>query len=185
MSGIDRPTSCRSDGLFDSSVVREWYAQVAWASKTPGLAQYIVQRTGDLLPRFTAFYDTLRALPRRLRRAIARGRGLSLARVALLLALCGAPLRAATIAVDESSCRLADAIVASNTDSATGGCSAGSGDDLIVLNAGVTLGSDLPEITRKTTIAAGLGSVIDGAGHACIHVGYPLGDVILGGLTVA
>ena len=98
--------------------VREWYAQIAEASKTPGLAQHLVRRTGELLPRFVHFFDMLRALPRRLRRAIARRRGFSLAAVAMLLALSGGTIRAATIHVDGATCTLPDAILASNADAA-------------------------------------------------------------------
>ena len=32
------------------SVVREWYGQIAVAARTPGLAQHLVFRTGELLP---------------------------------------------------------------------------------------------------------------------------------------
>src|SRR4029450_7299465 len=130
---MNPPTS--SSVLLDSTVVRAWYAQLADASKTPGLVQHLVRRTGELLPRFAAYYDRLRALPRRLRRALGRCRGLSLARGALLLPLCAGPLHPAPIFADETTCRLADAIRAAETDTATGGCPAGSGADLIVLDA--------------------------------------------------
>src|SRR5215510_5786815 len=166
------------------NAVRDWYAQIAVAAKTPGLAQHLVRRTGELLPRFVHFYDRLRALPRRLRRAIARRRGFSLAGVALFLALCGGTIHGATIHVDGATCTLPDAILASNDDAARGGCPAGSGDDILVLDSDVTLGADPPSIDFTTRIEAGLASVIDGAGHGCIYVGYPSGDVTLSGLTI-
>ena len=43
------------------------------------------------------------------------------------------PAPAATIVVDEATCRLVDAITAANTDAAVGGCAAGSGPDTIEL----------------------------------------------------
>ena len=86
-----------------------------------------------MLPRFAAWYEQLRALPRRLRRALQRKLALPLAGVALLLALGQASSQAATIMVDGITCALVDAITAANTDTAQGGCSAGSGADTLVL----------------------------------------------------
>lgn len=57
-------------------------------------------------------------------------------------------------------CTLADAITAANTDTATGGCPAGSGDDTIILQTDVTLAAALPEITSSITIE-GQGYTID------------------------
>lgn len=80
------------------------------------------------------------------------------------------PAVAATITVNDTSggtggpgCKLRDAITAGNTDGVSGGCSAGSGADIIVLptNATITLtGADnstdgangLPSITTTITI---------------------------------
>src|SRR5689334_2715265 len=42
---------------------------------------------------------------------------------------------AATITVDGASCTLPDAITAANTDTASGGCTAGSGADTLLLTA--------------------------------------------------
>ena len=61
-----------------------------------------------------------------------------------------------------SSCSLSDAITTSNTDTATGGCSAGSGIDSISLSGDVTLGAALPQITTAVTIN-GNSHTIDGA----------------------
>ena len=47
--------------------------------------------------------------------------------LALLLVLFSHPALAATIIVDETTCTLVDAIDSANTDSAVGGCTAGSG----------------------------------------------------------
>jgi hypothetical protein len=86
-----------------------------------------------LWQRTAAWYAQLRALPRRLRRALQRQLALPLAGVALVLALGQAPSQAATITVDGTTCTLADAIMAANTDTAQGGCPAGSGADTLVL----------------------------------------------------
>ena len=60
--------------------------------------------------------------------------------------------QAADIAVDGTGCSLADAITAANTDSATGGCTAGEGADTLTLSADITLGAALPVITAETII---------------------------------
>lgn len=93
---------------------------------------------------------------------------------ALITLLLSGVGHAATITADGTTCTLADAIVAANTDTATGGCPAGDlGADTIVLDADVTLiaadpgssvydgvGAGLPDVTDDLTITAGLGSVI-------------------------
>ncbi|MCI5207963.1 MAG: right-handed parallel beta-helix repeat-containing protein, partial [Candidatus Electrothrix sp. ATG2] len=60
-------------------------------------------------------------------------------------------------------CTLADAITAANTDTATGGCPAGCGDDTIILKTNVTLDAQLPAITSPITIE-GKGYTLDGNG---------------------
>ena len=80
------------------------------------------------------------------------------------------PLWAATIIVDETTCTLVDAMTAANTDTAVGGCAAGSGSDTIVLTTDVTLtavdnyalGNDngLPLVTTEIEISGG-GFVIE------------------------
>ncbi len=57
----------------------------------------------------------------------------------------------ALIVVDEA-CSLADAIVAANTDSAIGGCSAGSGPDELRLTRDVLLDTALPAIASDLTL---------------------------------
>jgi hypothetical protein len=96
-----------------------------------------MHRQSEILPRFTAYYTQLQTLPRRVRRVLQRQWQLPLAGVALLLALGQSPGVAATIPVG-GACTLVDAITAANTDTATGGCPAGSGVDTIVLPAGST-----------------------------------------------
>jgi hypothetical protein len=59
--------------------------------------------------------------------------------VFLLPAFFSHPALAATIVVDETTCTLVDAITAANTDTAVGGCAAGSGADTIELTTDVIL----------------------------------------------
>ena len=85
-------------------------------------------------------------------------------------ALClAASTSAATITVN-ATCSLSDAITAANTDTATGGCSAGSGADTISLSGSITLTSALPQITTALTIN-GNGHTINGGGsHRVIDI---------------
>lgn len=167
----------RSPGLpaLDARIRAAWQTQLASAVKTPGLLRELVRRRGELLPRFAAQYRQMCALPRRVRRALQRKVGYSLAGVALLLALGQGQSIAATINVD-ATCSLVDAITAANTDIATGGCTAGSGADTIVLQPGSvhTLTSvnnsdfgptGLPTVTSEITIE-GNGSTIERASDA-------------------
>src|SRR5437867_12960024 len=117
---------------LDTRVRAAWQTQVAATVNTPGLLPALVQRRQELLPRFATYYTQLRALPRQVRRALQRQWKQSLAGVALLLALGAVPVQAATLNVG-GGCTLIDAITAANTDAATGGCSAGSGADTLVL----------------------------------------------------
>jgi hypothetical protein len=98
---------------------------------------------------------------------------------ALLLA--GSTAQAATITVDGTTCTLADAITAANTDTATGGCTSGSGEDSIVLQQDVLLTAALPEIASTITIE-GEGHKIDG--QKKYAVGSVLHVLSTGNLTV-
>ena len=92
--------------------------------------------------------------------------------VALLILLPMSTIRAADITVN-SGCSLANAITASNTDTATGGCSAGSGVDTISLSGSITLSAALPQITTSVTIN-GNGHSIDGASsYRIFHISTP------------
>ncbi len=64
--------------------------------------------------------------------------------------------QAATINVDGTTCTLADAITAANTDTATGGCTAGAGDDILEItpNSTQTFTTAPPDITTNVTINA-------------------------------
>jgi hypothetical protein len=121
--------------ILDSDVLAAW--RNTMTSQNPDLLPEIVHQGDDLLSRFAAYYIQLRALPRRVRRALQRHWRLPLAGVALMLALGQSPAIAATIPVG-GNCTLIDAITAANTDSATGGCPAGNGADTIVLPQGST-----------------------------------------------
>src|SRR5437867_12137564 len=122
--------------VLDARVRAAWQTQVAAARQTPGLLPTLLQRRQDLLPRFAGYYAQLQALPRRTRRGLQRQLRATLAGVALLLALGQGPALAAVIDVDGTTCTLADAITAANTDAAAGGCPAGSGADTIELQPG-------------------------------------------------
>jgi len=84
--------------------------------------------------------------------------------LAVLLVL-SHPLWAATIVVDETTCTLVDAITAANTDTAVGGCPAGSGADTIELISHVILtevnngtignATGLPVVTSEITLIGG------------------------------
>ncbi len=73
---------------------------------------------------------------------------------ALLLEMTTAS-QAATITVDNSTCLLPDAITAANTDTATNGCSAGSGSDEVVLpeNSLIELNNALSTISNELTVS--------------------------------
>ena len=61
------------------TVIEAWQTQVVEAAKTPWLEQELMRREDVLLPRFAAHYTRLRALPRRVRRALQRKLAVSLA----------------------------------------------------------------------------------------------------------
>lgn len=73
-----------------------------------------------------------------------------------IAALCIPALLPATVHATDitlsSSCELADAISAANSDTATGGCPAGSGADIVTLTRDVTLTAALPQIESDITI---------------------------------
>lgn len=68
-------------------------------SRPPGCCPQLVQRRQDLLPRFAAAYQQVRALPRRVRRRLQRRWKQSLAGVALLVAFGGGQAQAGTTIV--------------------------------------------------------------------------------------
>jgi len=90
---------------------------------------------------------------------------------ALLLELSGS--QAASINVDGTSCTFADAVVAANTDTATGGCTAGGGADVLELTSPVINITDTAYIESKVTIN-GHGATLqsDGSDFMMLSVGY-------------
>ena len=74
---------------------------------------------------------------------------------------------AADITVDGSTCTLSDAITAANTDTATGGCTAGSSADTLLITNSISLSSAVPAITSEITIEGG-GHTISGDGSFAI-----------------
>ena len=125
----------------------------AAASMTPSLLSLLVRSQPEFRSRVAVYETQLRALPRRVRRALQRQWRLPLAGIALMLALGQSPGLAATISVS-AGCTLIDAITAANTDTATGGCPAGSGADTIVLPAGSR--QTLTEVNNDTYGPTGL-----------------------------
>src|SRR5215211_7166713 len=116
---------------LDQTMLSAWQAELK-ATHSPIVKEQGVQQAPDLLPRFAAHYQQLKALRRRVRRSLQRQWKRSLAGVALLIALGQAPLLAATINVG-GTCSLIKAIIAANKDTTVNGCTAGSGADTIVL----------------------------------------------------
>ena len=93
-----------------------------------------------------------------------------LASLVLTLSLTPARLTLATEfkVGNDSACSLADAIRAANDDQAVGGCSAGDGEDTIILTGDITLTGNLPDIRSKLTVtsdSSGVKHTISGAGR--------------------
>ncbi len=76
--------------------------------------------------------------------------------LSLTISITEPPTVSANTIIVDGSCTLIDAIIAANTDTATGGCNAGSGPDTIVLNAGVGLPTAYPGSTNIGGGQAGL-----------------------------
>jgi hypothetical protein len=183
--------------VLDAHPQAAWPAPLAATGQTPDLRPDLGPRHREMLPRVAAYYTQLQALPRRVRRALQRQLGLPLATLALWLALGQLPALAATIPVG-GPCTLVDAIVAANTDTATGGCAAGRGADTVVLPAGSThtltsVHNDtygptgLPVIRSVITIA-GQGSTItraEGAPEFRLLAVNGTGDLTLQETTVS
>jgi len=137
--------------IRQADTLAAWQQALAEVPQTPAL-NGALRRRDDLFGRFAAWYGRLRRRPRAERRRWQRQLGLSLAGIALLLAMNGAPAGAvgpaATITVTDSTgtvaingwCSLPEAIINANNDAATHpDCAAGSGADIISLSTNVTL----------------------------------------------
>jgi hypothetical protein len=179
-------------------VLTPWPDPLAGAAPPPSLGWESGSDGGELWRRVSTCYAQLRALPRRLRRALQRQLALPLAGVALLLALSPGPSPAATIVVDEVTCTLVDAITAANTDTLQGGCPAGSGVDTLVLEpAGSTVTlthvdntaygpTGLPVIRSVITIAGQGGTILRAPGAPAFRLlaVNASGDLTLGEVTL-
>jgi len=127
-------------------IVQALQEQLAKAKNKPALADLVLRQSRAVSERFAVAYRSLLALSRQRRRKLLRTMGMSLAGAALALALLGASTAHADSITVGGSCTLADAINAANSDSPVGGCTAGSGTDVIVLAGGTyTLTAADPE----------------------------------------
>lgn len=117
--------------------------------------------------------------------------------IALVVALLPLVAHAGTITVDGTTCKLPDAITAANTDTATKGCTKGSGTDTLLLGGlthslatgpydygGLTA---TPGVTSKIVISGGVGGAIversGAAKYRLFHVAEA-GDLTLQRVTV-
>jgi hypothetical protein len=157
--------------IRSSNATEAWQQALAEVPQTPALTGVLVRRGADLIGRFSDWLVRLRRQPRAERRHLQRQLGLSLAGIALLLAMNGTPAGAAnpasvitvtngtsTIAAGDG-CSLPEAIINANNDAATHvDCVAGSGADTIDLATAVGLTvvnnatNGLPVITSPITI---------------------------------
>ncbi len=155
-----------------------WEAAVREVAERPEAAVQLVRSDGSLRQRFAESYARLTRLSRGQRRRLQRRLRLSLAGVALLLALglTSAPALAATITVDGTNCTLAQAITTANNGTVQGGCTQGdpTGADTINLTVNVGLTAALPQITSAITL--------EGNGYAITRDGGAMGSFSL--LTV-
>jgi hypothetical protein len=153
-----------------------WREQLHAVIGKPWLMRPWLARSSEFIQRVARQYEHLRQQPRHIRRRLQRQLGVSLAGAALALALVNSPAQAApamdalqplpitaNARINGSDCDLIDAIIAANTDTATGACNAGNpGADIITLLNNVTLtainnnGADgengLPVIESEITI---------------------------------
>ena len=164
---------------LNTSLISAWKEQIRQlAGRNPRLAQQLWHNR-QYFAWFTHFYRQLANLPRKFRRKFLQRLATTLAGAALLLALGQAlPARAATITVDGVTCTLADAINAANTDTATGGCVAGSGADVIDLQTDVLLATALPPVSSVITLE-GNGHTLDGNNSVRVLYVQPGGNLTL------
>ncbi len=71
----------------DQTILSAWQQGLSETSKDTAFKQALLQQQGELLPCFVDHYQSLKALPRSMRRALQRQWRRSLAGVALLLVL--------------------------------------------------------------------------------------------------
>jgi hypothetical protein len=105
---------------FDQTVLSVWQDELK-ATRNPIIKEQCLQQEPELLPRFAAHYQQLKALRRRMRRSLQRQWKRSLASVALLIALGQAPALATTVNVGGNYTPVR-AIVAAHNTTASGHC---------------------------------------------------------------
>ncbi|MEZ4517979.1 MAG: right-handed parallel beta-helix repeat-containing protein [Chloroflexota bacterium] len=135
------------------------------------LAALLLKPGNSLMDRMTAGLVRFTALPRRLRTKLRRTP--RLATLGLLLVLGAGALSAqpsafaAGITVDGVTCTLPDAVRSANSDTAFGGCTAGSGDDLLTLTADIVLTQPFGYVIDQMAGLPLINSVItiEGNGH--------------------
>ncbi|HEY1408191.1 MAG TPA: hypothetical protein VF434_04570, partial [Promineifilum sp.] len=137
------------------------------AQRRLGFFDRLAARARWRLGRWNAYWSTL---SRRGRRAVGRRLAPALLGASLLagLVMVPAPAAAAGIIADGTICTIVEAIQSAESDTAVGGCSSGSGADVITMTAGATLTASsgyyanddtgLPQVTTAITI--------EGGGHA-------------------
>lgn len=102
--------------------------------------------------------------------------------VFVLLCFMAQPTFAASMTVD-SSCSLADAIAAANSDTVQGGCPAGEGEDMITLTHDVILHGELPAVTSAVSIQGGM-HIVNGINRFRIFIVESSGDLRLNELKL-
>ncbi|MBX3015408.1 MAG: hypothetical protein KF832_28065 [Caldilineaceae bacterium] len=158
---------------YEAAFWQNWRARLRIVRQKPWLITAWLQQNRTLLNRFNRLYDHLCRQPRPIRRRLQRQLGSSLAGVALALALANSPAQAlppapANAQINGTSCDLIDAIVAANTDTATGACNAGNaGADTITLISDVTLSAVNTNVSGNTTGLPWITTeiTIEGGGH--------------------
>ena len=140
-----------------ASLLGAWHAQVAVTAKhSPWLVRELLQRRQELLPKFAAYYQQLRALPCRTRRLLQRKFAPSLAGAALLLAFGQGHAIAANFTAGNAT-ELNDAITMANSTVEA---------DTISLTADITLTTVADSsLGASGTVAVSSALTIEGSGH--------------------
>ncbi len=144
-----------SSATLTSADIGAWRGQVATTGKRLRLRTYLLHHRHELLPRFAAVYRQLRALPRRLCKAVQRHWGVSLAGVALLLTLQPRGSHAADFTAGTEA-ELVTAVTLANSTAEA---------DTITLTADITLSAAIPDPSRYTPSALIVSSTLTIAGN--------------------
>ncbi|MCP4415239.1 MAG: hypothetical protein GY805_01370, partial [Chloroflexi bacterium] len=146
-------------------MINFYQQQMREAIEKPWLASLMLQHAKRLVERFVTYYQQLKSLSRQARHRWQKKLSLSLAGMALLLALSNSSAHASTILVDGTDCTLDDAIRSANTDESVEDCAAGSGADTLVLQKNIALSGVTTEVSSTITIE-GNGHTIDAIGNS-------------------